>query len=89
MYLRKAITLQTNSCHNLDPLNSNDLHKLSEIQIHNLAILIYHFVVKVKKYCSLEFSKLSLKVASAYMLPQSSDSYLFTKSTTETKTPWV
>ena len=37
------------------------------------SILVYHSVVKVKKNRGLEFSKLSFKVASAYMLPQSSD----------------
>ena len=42
-------------------------------QIHNLAILMYHSVVKVKKIVVFSFSKLSFKVASAYMLPQSSD----------------
>ena len=66
MYLRKAITLQINSC--LGP-PSNDLHKLSDTQ----SILMYHSVVKVKKIPFLNFSKLSLKGASAYMLPQSSD----------------
>ena len=34
---------------------------------------MYHSVVEVKKIAVLNFSKLSLKVASAYMLPQSSD----------------
>ena len=34
---------------------------------------MYHSVVKVKKIAVLSFSKLSFKVASAYMLPQSSD----------------
>ena len=41
-------------------------------QIYNI-ILVYHSVVKVKKIAVLSFSKLSFKVASAYMLPQSSD----------------
>ena len=34
---------------------------------------MYHSVVKVKKIAVLSFSKLSYKVASAYMLSQSSD----------------
>ena len=34
---------------------------------------MYQSTVKVLKNCSLEFSKLSFKVASVYMLPQSSD----------------
>ena len=34
---------------------------------------MYHSVVKVKKVVVMNFSKLSLKVASGYMLPQSSD----------------
>ena len=37
---------------------------------------MYHSVVKVKKIAVLSFSKLSFKVASAYMLPQSSNSCL-------------
>ena len=47
------------------------MHKLSDTQ----SILMYHSVtvVKVKKIVVLSFSKLSFKVASAYMLPQSSD----------------
>ena len=44
---------------------SNDLHKLSDTQ----SISMYHSVVKI---VGLSFSKLSFKVASAYMLPQSS-----------------
>ena len=35
------ITLQADSCHNLDPVS--DLHKLSDTQ----SILMYHSVVKV------------------------------------------
>ena len=35
---------------------------------------MYHSVVKVKKIAVLSFSKLSFKVASAYMLPQSTKS---------------
>ena len=50
-YLRKAITLQANSCHNLELLHMYDLHKLSDTQ----SILMYHSVVKVKQNCSLEF----------------------------------
>ena len=43
---------------------------ISDIQ----SILMYHSVVKVlKKIAVLSFSKLSFKVASVYMLPQSSD----------------
>ena len=34
---------------------------------------MYHSVLKVKKIVGLSFSKLSLKVASAYMPPQSSN----------------
>ena len=34
---------------------------------------MYHSVVKVKKIVVFSFSKLSFKVASAYMLPRSSD----------------
>ena len=34
---------------------------------------MYHSVLKVKKIAGLSFSKLSFKVASAYMLPQSSN----------------
>ena len=49
---------------------SYDLHKLIDTQ----SILMYHSVVKVyKKIAVLSFSKLSFKLASAYMLPQSSD----------------
>ena len=47
-------------------LLSNDLHKFSDTQ----SILMYHTVVKVKKIMGLSL-KLSFKVASAYMLPQS------------------
>ena len=43
MYLR-TITLQVDSCHNLDP-PSNDLHKFSDTQ----SIWMYHSVVKVLK----------------------------------------
>ena len=39
---------------------------------------MYHSVVKVKKITGLSFSKLSFKVASVIMLPQSNDT--FTKS---------
>ena len=51
-------------------------------EIHNTAIVMYHsvLVLKVKKIVGLSFSKLSFKVGSVYMLPQSSNSYLFTKS---------
>ena len=76
-YLTKAFTLQGNGCHNLDPfIRTYDLHKLSDTQ----SILIYHSVVKVKRITVLSVSKLSFKVAFAYMLPQSSDTNLFTKS---------
>ena len=68
MYFRKAITLQADSCHNLDP-PAYDLHKLLDTQ----SILMYHSVLKVKKIAGLSFSKLSFKVASAYILPQSSN----------------
>ena len=37
------------------------------------SILMYHYVLKVQKNCGLEFSKLSYKVASAYILPQNSN----------------
>ena len=47
---------------------------------------MYHSVVKVKNIMVLSFSKLSFKVASVYMLPQSSDTYLFTKSSDMLKT---
>ena len=43
---------------------SNDLHNLSVTQ----SILMYYSVLKVKKIVGLSFSKLSFKVASAYML---------------------
>ena len=46
-----------------------DLHKLSDTH----SILMYHSVVKVKRIIVLSVSKLSFKVAFAYMLPQSSD----------------
>ena len=49
----------------MDPLQ----RKFSDTQ----SILMYHSVVKVIKNRDLEFTELSLKVASAYMLPQSSD----------------
>ena len=65
MYLRKAITLQADSCHN----PANDLHKLLDTQF----ILMHHSVLKVKKIAGLSFLKLSFKVASAYILPQSSN----------------
>ena len=39
---------------------------------------MYHSVMKVLKNCRVEFSKLSFKLASVYILSQSSD--LFTKS---------
>ena len=67
MYFRKAITLQTNSCHNLDP--SNDLHKLSDTQ----SILMYHSVVKVKKNRGLEFFKIKLQSGICLYGSQSSD----------------
>ena len=41
---------------------------------------MYHSVVEVKKIVVLSFSKISFKVASPYMLPQSSNMYLFTKN---------
>ena len=37
------------------------------------SILMYHSVVKVKKIAALSFSKLSFKVASAYLFTKSSD----------------
>ena len=50
MYLRKAITIQANSCHNLDP----DLQKHSDTQ----SILMYDSVVK--KNHGREFFKIKL-----------------------------
>ena len=41
---------------------------------------MYHSVVKVKIIAVLIFSKLSFKLASAYMLPQSNDICFSTKS---------
>ena len=38
-----------------------------------ISFQMYHSVAKVKKITGLSFSKLGFKVASAYMLPQSSD----------------
>ena len=56
MYMRRAITLQVDSCHNLDP-RSYDLHKLSDTQ----SILMYHSVVKVLKNYGAEFFKIKLQ----------------------------
>ena len=69
MYLIKAVTLEADSCHNLD------LRQLSVIQ----SILMYQSVVEVKKIIGFSFSKLSFKVASACMLPQGSDICLQTR----------
>ena len=68
IYLRKAITLQADSFHNLDPRQMICI----SFEIHNLywCITLYW---KLKKIAGLSFSKLSFKVASAYMLPQSSN----------------
>ena len=68
MNLRKAITLQADSCHILDP------HLMIKVYANYLSgvtqcILMYHSVVKIKKKnCKVNFLKLSFKVASAYML---------------------
>ena len=70
MYLRKAITLQADDCHNLDPRQMICISLVSDTQ----SILMYHStVLKVKKIAGLSFSKLSFKEASAYMLPQSAN----------------
>ena len=42
-----------------------------KFQTHNL--YMYHSVLEVKKIVGLSFSKLSFKVASAYILQQSND----------------
>ena len=39
----------------------------------NPVTFMYHCIVKIKKIVDLSFSKLSFKVASAYILPQSSN----------------
>ena len=57
MYLRKAITLQADNCHNLDP-------GWQMIYISFRCITLYS---KLKKIAGLSFPKLSFKVASAYI----------------------
>ena len=65
MYLGEAITLQADSCHNLDPRQMICIR----FQIHDL-YLMYHSVVKVKKIVGLSFSKPSFKVPSVIMFQQ-------------------
>ena len=65
-HICERLSLQVDSCHNLDPLH-NDLHKILDTQ----SILIYYSALKVKKITGL--SKLSFKLSSAYILPQRSD----------------
>ena len=56
IYLRKAFTLQVDSCHNLYPLQLICIN----IWMHNLRILMYYSVVKVKRYFRLEVFKIKL-----------------------------
>ena len=55
MYLRKTITLQVDSCHNLDP-PSYDLHKLSDTQAIDVLLCSESY-----KIVGLTFSKLNIK----------------------------
>ena len=60
MYLRKAITLQADSCHNLDPfqmicISFEILMQCSYIDVS------YHSVVKVKKNRGVEFFEINLQ----------------------------
>ena len=93
MYFRKTITLQTNSCHNLDPLQmicisfqigfrpgglppariSTGRFRLQPDRPYTMYIDVSLCSKSFKKIAVLSFSKLSFKVVSAYMLPQSSD----------------
>ena len=68
----KAVTLQADSCHNLDP------QQMICISFH-IAISIYMYNFDVSHYNGLK-PAISFKVASVYMLPQSSYSDIFTKS---------
>ena len=66
MYLRKTITLQADSCHNLDPRQMICIC----FELHAQCISIYHSVVKVKN-CVFEFFE--LQIASACTYASSSD----------------
>ena len=57
MYLTRTITLQVDSCHNLDPLEMICIH----FHIHNLRTLMYHSVVKVLKNLWPEIFKIKLQ----------------------------
>ena len=50
---------------------------------------MYHSIVKIKNFVVLSFSILSFKVASVYMLPQSSDTFTKSSDMLNKNTPGV